>query len=486
MGLRNKVDIPEGYIALKEEADKTAAGNSAGKGRLFILTENVAMKLRPYIPFTVLNTVWRKLDRKAITVLDVGCGKGEAMSFLKKHVGFELVGVDIFSPYLRISKETKSYQDVILADVTHLPFKDSQFDTVICMEVLEHLDKEDGEKLFQELERVTKRQILITTPISKYEQDPFDENPYQEHRHIWQLRELKERGYKVKGAGIRRLLRRDTNSAIFGILRHCIYTLGGFFSYNIPGLGCHAVGEKIKCKYPGGSMTELDTKRNGYPKTTVLIPTLNEEKNMPRIFPKIPAMVTEILIVDGYSQDDTVKVAKEICPQARIIYQKEKGKGDAIRCGIEAATGDIIVILDADDSMDPGDIPRFIEPLLNGYDYAKGSRFLNGGGTNDMPLYRRLADKAFVILVNLLYRTKFTDSSYGYKAFWKKAFKDITLRAEGFEIEAEIDIKASQAGLKITEVSCVEEKRFSGNSKLRSFSDGWRILRTIVGERFYG
>ena len=225
--------------------------------------------------------------------------------------------------------------------------------------------------------------------------------------------------------------------------------------------------------------------KNGV-RTTVLIPTLNEENNMPRILPKIPPAVSEILIVDGHSQDDTVRVTKEICPQSTIIYQKEKGKGDAIRCGIEAATGDIIVILDADDSMDPGDIPKFIEPLLNGYDYAKGSRFLNGGGTNDMPLYRRLADKAFVTLVNLLYRTRFTDSSYGYKAFWKKAFQTIALRAEGFEIEAEIDIKASKAKLKITEVPCREEKRFSGVGKLRSFSDGWRILRMIIGERFNG
>ena len=219
---------------------------------------------------------------------------------------------------------------------------------------------------------------------------------------------------------------------------------------------------------------------------TLLIPTLNEEKNLPRILPKIPSMITEILIVDGHSKDETVRVTKEICPQARIVYQKEKGKGDAIRCGIQEATGDIIVILDADDSMDPGEIPKFIAPLLNGYDYAKGSRFLDGGGTNDMPLYRRLADKAFVTLVNILFRAKFTDSSYGYKAFWKKSFEGINLRAEGFEIEAEIDIKASKANLKIKEVPCMEEKRFGGTPKLRAFSDGWRILRTIVGERFYG
>jgi len=233
-------------------------------------------------------------------------------------------------------------------------------------------------------------------------------------------------------------------------------------------------------------MIDSSEKDNKHPSMTLVIPTLDEEKNLPRILPKIPSIITEVLIVDGHSKDDTVKVVREICPQARVIYQKEKGKGDAIRCGIREASGDIIVILDADDSMDPGEIPKFIEPLLNGYDYAKGSRFLDGGGTNDMPLYRRLADKVFVSLVNLLYRSKFTDSSYGYKAFWKKAFQDINLRSEGFEIEAEIDIKASKARLKVIEVPCMEEKRFGGTPKLHAFSDGWRILRTIVGERFYG
>jgi glycosyltransferase involved in cell wall biosynthesis len=222
------------------------------------------------------------------------------------------------------------------------------------------------------------------------------------------------------------------------------------------------------------------------PSLTVLIPTLNEEKNLPRFLPKIPDIISEILIVDGHSWDDTAKVAREICPQARIIYQPGRGKGDAIRHGIQEAAGDIIIILDADDSMDPGEIPRFVGPLLNGYDYTKGSRFLDGGGTNDMPLYRRLADKFFVSLFNLLYRTRFTDSSYGFKAFWKKAFQDVNLKSQGFEIEAEIDIRASRAGLKVIEVPCLEKKRFSGNGKLHSFSDGWKILRTIVGERFYG
>jgi cyclopropane fatty-acyl-phospholipid synthase-like methyltransferase len=192
-----------------------------------------------------MNTVWRKLDKSSKLVLDVGCGKGAPMTFIKKHMKFKAVGVDIFPPYLRISKQDGTYEDVILGDVRCLPLKDRQFDTVICIEVLEHLEKEDGEKLLSELERVARKQILITTPISKYEQDAYDENPYQEHKYIWKLQELRERGYRVRGAGLKGLRREETNLTLLGILRHCIYTLGGVFSYGIPSIGCHAVGEKL-------------------------------------------------------------------------------------------------------------------------------------------------------------------------------------------------------------------------------------------------
>jgi glycosyltransferase involved in cell wall biosynthesis len=224
---------------------------------------------------------------------------------------------------------------------------------------------------------------------------------------------------------------------------------------------------------------------NKSPTITLLIPTLNEEENLPRMMSKIPSIVSETLIVDGHSKDNTVKVAKKLCPEVRIIYQKGKGKGDALRCGIQEAKGDIVVIIDADDSMDPGEVPEFVSTLMQDYDYVKGSRFLNGGSTRDMPIYRRLADRALVILENLLYGTKFTDSSYGFKAFWAKSFKDIKLQTNGFEIEAEIDIKAKKAGLKIAEVPCHEEKRFGGEAKLHSVRDGWRILRTIIGIRFH-
>ncbi|OIQ52784.1 glycosyltransferase family 2 protein [Neomoorella thermoacetica] len=224
---------------------------------------------------------------------------------------------------------------------------------------------------------------------------------------------------------------------------------------------------------------ELDLKDK---KVTVLLCTLNEEKNLPYILPSIPKFVNEILIVDGHSKDNTVKVAKQLLPKARIIFQPGKGKGDALRHGIKEASGDIIVMLDADGSMSPEEIPRFIKPLLDGYDFVKGSRFLPGGGTADMPAHRIFGNWVFTTLTNIFHRCRYTDLCYGYNAFWKKSFEKISFQGNGFEVETEINIKIKKAGLKVIEVPSYEAPRLNGKGNLHSLKDGWRILKTIFRE----
>jgi len=222
-----------------------------------------------------------------------------------------------------------------------------------------------------------------------------------------------------------------------------------------------------------------------HPKLTVIIPTFNEEHNIQLVLSGLPDMVDEVLIVDGNSRDNTVNRVREFRPDAKIIYQPGKGKGDALRCGFENAAGDIIVTIDADGSMDPAEIPTFIEPILNGYDYVKGSRFLPQGRTTDMVWYRRSANKMFVILVNIFYGSRYTDLCYGYNALHKRVLEKITFESDGFEIETEMHIKAIKHNLLIAEVPSFEDKRVHGEGKLKSFSDGWRILKTILRERVF-
>jgi glycosyltransferase involved in cell wall biosynthesis len=221
------------------------------------------------------------------------------------------------------------------------------------------------------------------------------------------------------------------------------------------------------------------------PTVSVIIPALNEAENLPYVLRDIPTdYVDEVILVDGHSTDETVAVARAIMPDIRVIEQPDKGKGDALRAGFEAATGDIIVAIDADGSTDPREIPAFVGALLAGADYVKGSRFLQGGGTDDMPLYRQAGNWGLTMLVRVLFGGKYTDLCYGYNAFWRHALPLLALDADGFEIETLMNIRALRAGLKVAEVCSFEAPRIHGEGRLRAFPDGWRVLKTIVRERF--
>jgi glycosyltransferase involved in cell wall biosynthesis len=231
-----------------------------------------------------------------------------------------------------------------------------------------------------------------------------------------------------------------------------------------------------------------DTKAKAKPKVTLIIPTLNEAENLTALLPQVTKVpgIDEILLVDGHSKDNTVEIAKKLCPDIRVIFQDGKGKGNALRYGIDQATGEIVITIDADGSMDPGEIPSFVTPLLEGYDFVKGSRFIHGVGTKDMPFFRIFGNRVFTVLVNVLYGTKFTDLCYGYNAFWKTVFQKNKLTYDGFEIETEMYIRALKGKAKIREVPSFEHARLNGDGGLRTFKDGWRILRTILLERFHG
>jgi glycosyltransferase involved in cell wall biosynthesis len=233
------------------------------------------------------------------------------------------------------------------------------------------------------------------------------------------------------------------------------------------------------------------------PTVSVVIPARNEALSLPHVFAALDPDLHEVILVDGGSVDDTIDVAERLWPGIIVVSQTRQGKGNALACGFEVATGDLIVMLEADGSADPAEIPRFVEALARGADFAKGTRFLPGAGSSDLSRLRRVGNHCLSRVFNLVYRTRFTDLCYGYNAFRRDCLPAMGLVAkeidghdgrsmvwgDGFEVEALISVRIAMMGLRVTEVPSFEHARLFGASNLNAFTDGIRVLRTIQRER---
>ncbi|MEU0088440.1 glycosyltransferase family 2 protein [Streptomyces sp. NPDC006274] len=219
------------------------------------------------------------------------------------------------------------------------------------------------------------------------------------------------------------------------------------------------------------------------PPVSVVIPAMNEAANLPHVFKTLPGWIHEVVLVDGRSTDDTVAVARDLWPGVTVVQQLGKGKGDALISGFAACTGDIIVMVDADGSADGQEIVSYVSALVSGADFAKGSRFANGGGTDDMTWVRKLGNRALCAVVNAKFGARYTDLCYGYNAFWRHCLDDIALDCTGFEIETLMNIRVVKAGLRVQEVPSHEYLRIHGVSNLRAVRDGLRVLKVILKEK---
>lgn len=216
---------------------------------------------------------------------------------------------------------------------------------------------------------------------------------------------------------------------------------------------------------------------------SIVIPTWNEAENLSHVLREMPA-VEQLIIVDAHSADGTVEVVRELRPDATILLQEPCGKGNATRAGLDVATSEFVICMDADGSMDPREIPAFVALLEQGFDMVKGSRGAVGGGSSDFTPLRRAGNRGLVAVYNTLFGTHLTDITFGYIAFRRDRIAQLGLYATGFEIEVQMVAHSRLAGMRFAELPSTEADRISGESHLSTWSDGRRVLKTILRSRF--
>jgi uncharacterized protein (TIRG00374 family) len=236
-------------------------------------------------------------------------------------------------------------------------------------------------------------------------------------------------------------------------------------------------------------------------KVSIVVPAHNEEENLPVLLEAmIPALEKnvetqdfEIVIVNDNSKDGTGKLIDEYARQdlrIRAVHRTSSpGFGNAVRTGLKAASGDIIVPVMADLSDDPNDIPRMVQKIDEGYDIAYGSRFCKGGSTHDYPRKKMVANRAFNNSVRLLFGIRHKDVTNAFKAYRRKVLETIgidNLEASGFDLTVEIPLKAHVLGFKSAEVPVSWTERKKGEAKLKLSQNGTKYGKRLLKIFFAG
>lgn len=224
-------------------------------------------------------------------------------------------------------------------------------------------------------------------------------------------------------------------------------------------------------------------------KVSVIMPVFNEYDTIHEILKRVRqvSVVSEIIIVDDGSTDGTRPILEALDGSDRvkvILHQSNSGKGAAVRTGIQNATGDVIIIQDADLEYDPNDYPLLLKPIEEGQsDVVYGSRFL-GNVAPEFLFWSKVGNKTLTFFTNLLYNQRLTDMETCYKAFRRSLMDDIPLRSKRFELEPEITSKFLKRGLQIVEVPIHYDPRGFSEGKKIGLRDGLEAVWTLIKYRF--
>lgn len=233
---------------------------------------------------------------------------------------------------------------------------------------------------------------------------------------------------------------------------------------------------------------------------SLIIPAKNEEQNLSLLKGTVPEFIDEIILVIAESSDGTLDVASAFDSRSRVVNQMKRGKGAALSLGFKEAKSEFVFIIDADGSMRMSELQKYAEALEAGNPIVKGSRYLPGGGSDDITKFRSAGNLFLTKTANVLFDAQWTDLAYGFAAFHKKALTALEVSmfdnkvpgrinhrrmayGQGFEIETLIFCRARRRGLRVMEIPSWENNRVFGSSNLRAISDGFRALAALLTER---
>ncbi|MEE8408527.1 MAG: glycosyltransferase family 2 protein [Myxococcota bacterium] len=210
------------------------------------------------------------------------------------------------------------------------------------------------------------------------------------------------------------------------------------------------------------------TRKRAVEPVTVIVPVRDEADNLDEFLPLVRPYADELLVVDGHSTDGSREIASKHAD--RVVLDGGRGKGDALRCGVNIARHDIIVFIDADFSHDPEEIPLLTAPIRAGDAmHVQGSRMLGGSDElfHDFPNYVRLFGSVIITMgINFRFKVRITDSQNGFRAIRKKFFLELDTQEESTTIEQEMIIKTFALGHQVIEVPAHESARRGGQSKI--------------------
>jgi SAM-dependent methyltransferase len=418
-----------------------------------------------------------------LRVIEFGCGQGDLLAAVEPARG---VGVDFSPEMLRLARRKHPRLEFIDADVHDLRAVKGLFDVIIVSDLVN--DLWDVQTVLQEARRLCEPESRLVLNL---------------YSHLW---EPVLNGAAQLGLATRKLEQNWlTLDDVKGLL-----SLSGFevvrqwqevlFSLPVPGFKTIADRYLVKL-WPLRHLALANfviarpapTGRAKRPRVSIVVPARNEEGNIPEVFRRVSELGagTELIFVEGHSRDKTYDAIKECIAnhpdrQCKLFRQTGVGKGDAVRLGFAEASGDVLVILDADQTVRPEDLPRFVEVLESGVgEFINGVRLIYPMQNQAMRFFNLLANKFFSLAFSWLLGQPIKDTLCGTKVLWKKDYEKIARNRSyfgDFDPFGDFDLLfgAAKLGLKIVDMPIRYQNRTYGTTNIQRWRHGWLLLRMVI------